>query len=180
MLNGDIFAALDSIFIWKWATYFQTLGQINLDFLGNLFSNKCAIFFTKVGGVFENSVNWGWKGTSSKIDMAQFFNILWFNISELIQQSLGPFESKICSFLGRAFMRSLENSSFNKVLEKIDTKSLSVPKGSFLQDSIICKLLQGLNKELFQQNFWYSVCRLINRNIKIRVFMYLYVSSTRC
>ncbi|KAG2195627.1 hypothetical protein INT47_005995 [Mucor saturninus] len=80
----------------------------------------------------------------------------------------------------RSFPPTSDDDAFNNTLNKI--KSLSI----FLRNVIyraqlfinyyILKYPADLQNAFFQQNFWYSLCRLINENMSIESFKQKYIS----
>lgn len=77
----------------------------------------------------------------------------------------------------RSFL-PVPDDAFVIILDKIKSLSIFlrrvVYKAQLFVNYYIIKYPESLPNEFFQQNFWYSLCRLINENISIDVFKQKY------
>lgn len=102
-----------------------------------------------------------------------------FTINELIEQKMGPqYQRYTVSLPLKSFIRTLNDDTFNATLSRIQSLSLFVRevvfKAQLFINYYILQHPQTLSNDFFQQNFWYSLCRVINGNMEITEFAQKY------
>ncbi|KAI7890974.1 uncharacterized protein EV154DRAFT_551846 [Mucor mucedo] len=74
----------------------------------------------------------------------------------------------------RSFLPTSDDDAFNNTLNKIKSLSMFlrnvIYRAQFFINYYILRYSADLPNEFFQQNFWYSLCRLINENMSIESF----------
>ncbi|KAG2209788.1 hypothetical protein INT47_001936 [Mucor saturninus] len=80
----------------------------------------------------------------------------------------------------RSFFPTSDDDAFNNTLNKIKSLSMFlrnvIYRAQLFINYYILKYPADLPNEFFQQNFWYSLCRLINENMSIESFKQKYIS----
>ncbi|KAG1639716.1 hypothetical protein G6F44_007556 [Rhizopus delemar] len=103
-----------------------------------------------------------------------------YTIQEVIEKKIGlNYQRYTISVPLRSFL-PIPDDAFNNTLRKIKSLSMFLRnvmyRAQLFINHYILKYPDGLPNEFFQQNFWYSLCRLINENISIDVFKQKYSS----
>lgn len=95
-----------------------------------------------------------------------------YTLTELIERNLGAkYQRYTVSLPLKSFASTVDEDVYNRALEKI--KSLStflrkvVFKAQLFINFYILRRPNNLTNEFFQQNFWYSICRVVNENLSI-------------
>lgn len=96
-----------------------------------------------------------------------------FTLQELLERNFGSrYQRYTVSLPLKSFVRTADEDAYNEVLEKI--KNLStflrevVFKAQFFINFYILKHPNNLTNDFFQQNFWYSICRVVNKRFSIQ------------
>lgn len=100
-------------------------------------------------------------------------------MKELIQKNLGPQNQRYTvSIPLKSFMSSVDENANNTAVEKIKSLSMFLRKVAFnaqlFVNFYILKHPNSLPNELFKQNFWYSVCRVVYQNLSVQNFQSQY------
>lgn len=95
-----------------------------------------------------------------------------FTLKELLEKNFGfTYQRYTVSLPLKTFMSGVNEDTYNEALKKI--KDLSaflrkvVIKAQFFINFYILRHSDSLTNDFFQQNFWYSICRVINEKLSI-------------